>query len=169
MKTTEMGSGKIDRRTFLMTALWSASGVVAALVSIPLIGSLFEPLFRKYPVAWRSVGKVDDFIIGKTILVEFKGDSVLPWTGTTSQMASWLRRVSENEFIAFSVNCTHLGCPVRWIPDAEIFMCPCHGGVYNKDGSYAAGPPPHALPRYPVRITDGEVEIQAVPVPITTI
>jgi menaquinol-cytochrome c reductase iron-sulfur subunit len=25
--------------------------------------------------------------------------------------------------VAFSINCTHLGCPVRWLPDANLFMC----------------------------------------------
>jgi menaquinol-cytochrome c reductase iron-sulfur subunit len=38
-------------------------------------------------------------------------------------------------------------------------MCPCHGGVYYKDGSVAAGPPPRPLERYPVRVQDGQVEI----------
>ena len=45
-------------------------------------------------------------------------------------------------------------------------MCPCHGGVYYEDGSVAAGPPPHPLSRYPVRVTDGQVEIRTDPIPI---
>jgi len=164
-----MEKEKIDRRSFLIRILWGASGIVAAAASVPMAGALLEPLFRKYPVAWRVVGKTDDFVVGQTVLVKFRSNSALPWTGVTSQTAAWLRRVSKDQFIAFSVNCTHLGCPVRWIQDAEMFMCPCHGGVYNKDGSYAAGPPPHDLPHYPVRIAGGQVEIQAVPVPITKI
>jgi menaquinol-cytochrome c reductase iron-sulfur subunit len=100
--------------------------------------------------------------------VKFSNASPEPWAGVTSQTASWLRRVSQAEFIAFSVNCTHLGCPVRWESDAEIFLCPCHGGVYYKDGSYAAGPPPHDLYRYRVRVSDNRVEIEAAPIPITT-
>ncbi|MEJ2053240.1 MAG: Rieske (2Fe-2S) protein [Calditrichaceae bacterium] len=95
--------------------------------------------------------------------------SPLPWSGKVSETASWLRRVSDNSFIAFSINCAHLGCPVRWIEDAELFLCPCHGGVYNKDGSYAAGPPPHGLRKYPVRVRDGNVEIEASAIPITNL
>jgi menaquinol-cytochrome c reductase iron-sulfur subunit len=72
-----------------------------------------------------------------------------------------------DEFIAFAVNCSHLGCPVRWLGDANLFMCPCHGGVYYSDGSVAAGPPPRPLTRYPVRIQNGEVQIQTRPIPIT--
>ena len=51
---------------------------------------------------------------------------------------------------------------------AELFMCPCHGGVYYKDGNVAAGPPPLPLVRYGVRIENGEVKINSVVVPIST-
>jgi menaquinol-cytochrome c reductase iron-sulfur subunit len=91
----------------------------------------------------------------------------LPWAGVTAKTAAWLRRVDQETFIAFSINCTHLGCPVRWLEQAELFMCPCHGGVYYKDGTVAAGPPPLPLPRYPVRLNNGKVEIQTNPIPIT--
>lgn len=148
----------------------TAVGVLLGILTlIPVVGALFAPLFRKTPQAWRAVGDVDDYIIGKTVLVKYKNASPLPWAGLSSQSASWLRRVSKDKFIAFAINCTHLGCPVRWMPDAEIFLCPCHGGVYNKDGSYAAGPPPHGLNRYPVRIRNNQVEIQTSPVPITNL
>ena len=72
----------------------------------------------------------------------------------------------KQDFVAFSVNCAHLGCPVQWRPQAQLFLCPCHGGVYYPDGSVAAGPPPHGLTRYPVRVKDGLVEIAAQPIPI---
>ena len=157
------------RRSFIIKILWACSGVIGFLLAIPVLGAVLEPLFRKVPVVWRNVGNVSDFETGKTVLVKFTDASPLPWAGVTAQTASWLRKISEEEFIAFSVNCAHLGCPVRWIPDAELFLCPCHGGVYNKDGSYAAGPPPHGLEKYPVRVRKGTVEIRSSPIPITTI
>jgi menaquinol-cytochrome c reductase iron-sulfur subunit len=61
-----------------------------------------------------------------------------------------------------------MGCPVRWLPDAELFMCPCHGGVYYKDGTVAAGPPPKPLVRFEVRVANNRVEIKAAAIPITT-
>ena len=69
-------------------------------------------------------------------------------------------------FQVFAVNCAHLGCPVRWFPQSRLFMCPCHGGVYNGDGTVAAGPPPHQLSQYPVRVRDGQVELRTDPIPI---
>jgi len=157
------------RRSFILKILWACSAFIGILLAIPILGAVLEPLFRKIPITWRIVGKISDFETGKTVLVKYTDASPLPWAGVTAQTASWLRKVSDEEFVAFSVNCAHLGCPVRWIPDAELFLCPCHGGVYNKDGSYAAGPPPHGLSRYPVRVRNGNVEIRSSPIPITTI
>ncbi len=159
--------GNSSRRAFIIKLAMLLAGAEGALVAIPVVGALLAPLFRKIPQIWRDVGAVDDFTVGKTVLVTFKDSSPLPWSGVTAQTASWLRRDSESRFIAFSVNCAHLGCPVRWIPDGQIFLCPCHGGVYNANGSVASGPPPHALSRYPVRTFNGRVQIQASPIPIT--
>jgi menaquinol-cytochrome c reductase iron-sulfur subunit len=141
-------------------------GATALIVAVPAIGALLAPLLRPQPPAWRQVGKVDDFPVGTTNSVTFEDPSPLEWAGVASQSAAWLRRISDNQFEAFSVNCTHLGCPVRWIPDATLFMCPCHGGVFYSDGVPAAGPPRRPLFHYPVRIRDSQVEILSGPVQI---
>jgi menaquinol-cytochrome c reductase iron-sulfur subunit len=157
----------ITRRQFLITLSLGLGGLAAAVASVPIIGFIFSPFIKKTPQEWRPVGKVDDFEIGKTAQVLFRNASPVAWAGVTAQTAAWLRRDGDQEFTAFSVNCTHLGCPVRWLADAELFMCPCHGGVYYLDGTVAAGPPPLPLPKYPVRIQDGQVEILTSPVPFT--
>lgn len=160
---------KINRRNFIVRMLLGFSGIITLLVSIPVIGALIAPLVRSTPQVWRKIGRVSDFETGKTVMVKFRNASPLPWSGVTSETAAWLRKNSDNNFVAFSVNCTHLGCPVRWIPDSELFLCPCHGGVYNKDGQNVAGPPPKGLTHYPVRLRKGEVEILTSPVPITNL
>ncbi len=165
----ETNQEPLNRRSFIMKILWALSALVGVIITIPVIGAILGPVIKKKPQSWRQVGNIEDFEIEKTVLVTFENASPHPWAGVTAQTASWLRRVSENEFVAFSVNCTHLGCPVRWMDDAELFLCPCHGGVYNKDGSRAAGPPPHGLTHYPVRLRNNKVEIQTSPLPITTL
>jgi menaquinol-cytochrome c reductase iron-sulfur subunit len=135
---------------------------------VPVVGSIVGPLLKRVPSPWRVVGTLEEFAIGETVRVVFEDASSVPWSGVTARSAAWLRREDAQTFVAFSVNCRHLGCPVRWVPDAELFMCPCHGGVYYKDGSVAAGPPPKPLHRYPVRVHEGQVEIRAEPIPLTT-
>ena len=158
---------KKARRRFLKAFAFGIGSLGVAAAGLPLLGYLVAPLLVRVKPQWRSVGSLDKFEIGTTTLVAFSDASPVPWSGISDQTASWLRRTGQAEFVAFSINCTHLGCPVRWEPKAELFMCPCHGGVYYKNGDVAAGPPPLPLRRYPVRIKRNQVEIQTSPVPIT--
>jgi menaquinol-cytochrome c reductase iron-sulfur subunit len=142
----------LNRRRFLSRVSLALSGLAAAVISVPIIAYLLSPLLQPTPESWQDVGGVDDFALGKTTLVAYEEPSSLPWAGQTSKAALWLRRTGAQEFIAFGLNCSHLGCPVDWQPGADLFMCPCHGGVYYSDGTVAGGPPPHALSRFNVRI-----------------
>ncbi len=153
------------RRRFLSRVSVLLGGVAALLVGVP--SALFLLGIRKAPQVWRAVGPLDAFPVGTTTEVAFDDPSPLPWSGVSARTAAWLRRVSEDGFVAFSVHCTHLGCPVRWLPEAELFMCPCHGGVFYEDGRVASGPPPRPLTRYPVRVRGGAVEVLTSPIPIT--
>jgi menaquinol-cytochrome c reductase iron-sulfur subunit len=159
---------EITRRKFFARLSLGLGGLCAAILGVPLVGFVVAPLFRKVKDVWIPVGKVGEFAIGQTINVPFPDSSPLPWAGITAKSAAWLRRDSADGFTAFSVHCTHMGCPVRWLPQAKLFMCPCHGGVYYEDGTVAAGPPPAPLVRYEVRVTNGTVEIKAAAIPITT-
>lgn len=166
-----MSEKEIDekRRSFLVKLSMGLAGLSAAMAGIPVISALLAPLLKKTPQVWREVGPLQDFEIGETKLVKFENADPEAWAGVTAQTAAWLRRDTKDQFTAFSANCTHLGCPVRWEQQAALFMCPCHGGVYYKDGSVAAGPPPKALVQYPVRVIKGQVAVRTSPVPITSI
>ena len=48
----------------------------------------------------------------------------------------------------------------------ETALLSWQSGVYYADGTVSAGPPPKALPQYPVRVNNGQVEIQTSPIPI---
>ena len=155
-----------NRRDFLnkfSLTLTAAAGVV---VAVPIIGYLFTPLFEKPNREWQDVGAVSDFVIGQTVQVPIKDPSPLPWAGETATTAAWLRRTEQNSFIAFAVNCTHLGCPVNWIQSGQIFLCPCHGGVFTSNGDVAGGPPAGPLRRHHTRIVSGRVQIKPVPLKV---
>jgi menaquinol-cytochrome c reductase iron-sulfur subunit len=164
--TTEETALELSRRRFFTRISLVVGGATGAVIGAPLLGFVLWPLTQRKPEIWRTVGKVDDFKVGQTVAVRYEDPSALPWAGVTARTAAWLRRDAAESFIAFSVNCTHLGCPIRWLPDANLFLCPCHGGVFYRDGSVAAGPPGRPLSRYPVRVNAGQVQIQTAPLPI---
>jgi menaquinol-cytochrome c reductase iron-sulfur subunit len=149
----------LTRRRLLGGVIAGLAGLAGAVVAVPILAYLLHPLIDPAGDEWRDVGPVDQFKVGETVEVSIQEPSPLPWSGQTATTAAWLRRTSDSDFIAFAVNCTHLDCPVSWLQDAGLFMCPCHGGVYYSNGDVAGGPPPRPLFRQPVRIRDGRVEI----------
>lgn len=155
------------RREVLTLLSAGLGGLGAVIIGVPVVGALLAPLLRPQPGQWRAVGAVDSFVVGETTSVSFLDSSPLSWAGPAANTAAWLRRTGDQQFVAFAINCTHLGCPVRWIQTATLFMCPCHGGVFFQDGQVAAGPPLVPLNKYPVRVNAGQVEIQTSAVPIT--
>src|SRR5438874_7623898 len=145
----------VSRRHFLNRVSLALSGLAGAVVSVPIVAYLLSPLLQPPPEDWRDLGLVENFRMGETVEVAFDEPSSLPWAGQTARTAVWLRRTGERDFTAFALNCTHLGCPVNWRPEAQLFLCPCHGGVYYADGTVAGGPPPHPLIKYDIQIADG--------------
>jgi len=62
---------------------------------------------------------------------------------------------------ALGTTCTHLGCGVSWNAARRAFLCPCHGGVYGPGGEVLAGPPPKPLPRLPLVVAGGRLQLDA--------
>jgi menaquinol-cytochrome c reductase iron-sulfur subunit len=161
--------GKMGRRSFLNKLIGGIVALTGGFLTMPLLVNLFDPLVDKREKVWRKVGKLPDFPIGKTTKVTFRNASYYDWSSKISESAAYIRREEAEKLIAFSVNCSHLGCPVRWEERPEMFFCPCHGGAFYKDGSRAAGPPNRGLYTYPVRIKNGSVELETEAIPITNI
>jgi len=74
----------------------------------------------------------------------------------------YLSRVPEG-FLALYWKCTHLGCTVPYKANEEfegkrgVFMCPCHGSVYHRNGVNVAGPAPRPLDLMEVSITGNAI------------
>jgi len=157
----------VTRRRFLSRISLALSGLAGAVVGVPIVAYLLSPLLNPGPNLWRNVGPVDAFKVGETVQVAIDEPSPLPWAGQTARTAAWLRRDDATTFTAFSVHCTHLGCPVNWRPGSGLFLCPCHGGVYYANGAVAGGPPPFPLFQHSVRVQNGAVEILTGALPLT--
>jgi|SRR5947209_8269476 len=160
----------MNREVFMGLFMAMVGGIGAVIVGLPILGVVLGPLFTAPKDVWRDVGAVSDFKIGQTVHVSFTYNQgeVQQWSGSTRETSSWLRRLDETHFTAFAVYCTHLGCPVNWLAAPRIFLCPCHGSVFNGDGTVAGGPAPRPLFRYPVRVHNGTVQIKTQPQPLST-
>ena len=149
-------------RRNLMFKFGTALNVVAGvLFAIPLAGFVFSSFVKKKdPRDWIPIGKLNQFPERQTRLATYRNPFTRPWDGDTADIPCWVRRVEGEKFQVFAVNCTHLGCPVRWFQESGLFMCPCHGGVYYEDGSRASGPPPRGLFEYEYKVQNGELWVR---------
>ena len=159
-----LNENTISRRGLFMKLGILFNGLVATALAAPVVGFLLSSITRGQKngyLSWVPLGPIKDFPEGETRLATFRNPFVTPTDGKTVDTACWVRRVAGDQFQVFAVNCAHLGCPVRWFPQSGLFMCPCHGGVYYRDGSRASGPPERGLFEYPAKVENGLVTIQA--------
>lgn len=59
-----------------------------------------------------------------------------------------VQRLESDQVRVLSLQCTHLGCTVRWDDDAQLLVCPCHGSRFDDRGSVLEGPAKQALSVY---------------------
>jgi Rieske Fe-S protein len=151
-----------SRRTFLMSVGIALNALVGIAIATPVVVYLLGPVLqRKEYRHWISIGDVGDFRAGETKLVVFRNPFRHAWDGATDNVPAYVRCTAPGKLVVFAINCAHLGCPVRWFSESQLFMCPCHGGVYYADGSRASGPPERGLFTYEAKVEDGKLMIDA--------
>ncbi|HZU11906.1 MAG TPA: ubiquinol-cytochrome c reductase iron-sulfur subunit [Chloroflexota bacterium] len=179
MTMQELTRKLLTREAFLGLFTLSFGAVAGLVVGIPIIGYVLGPLIEQPPEIWEKVtfaggpnrGRpvmADSIPIGQTEEVAFQARGPLPWAGTTATQGAWLRRTGPSSFIAYAIYCTHLGCPVHFLPQPKIFLCPCHGSVFNAEGINIGGPAPRPLFTYNIRVQNGHVQIRTHPLPVIT-
>lgn len=151
----------VSRRSFLFGVGAALNAIAATLLGIPVIRYVFSSFRRNVASqSWITLGALENFPENQTRLATYRNPYTRPWDGTTSNIPCWVRRLAGEKFQVFAINCTHLGCPVRWFEESHLFMCPCHGGAYYDDGSHASGPPPRGLYEYEYKIEQGRLWVR---------
>ncbi len=156
----------VTRRRFMTGTVHGAGAIAAASFTLPAVAVSLGPVLEKTEEHWQPVGPPADFNADAYVA---KVINVTTGIGEVGKSTVYVRRYSPeidqearddyNEYIAISTRCMHLGCPVRYVPASERFICPCHGGVYDNEGKVEGGPPVRPLDRFYTRVREGLVEI----------
>src|ERR1700730_14847626 len=137
----EAGIKGRSRRSFLFQLGFFHNGLAALFVGVPVLGYLLSSFRNEGPfTSWIALGPLASFRENQTRMAKYRNPYTRPWDGQTADIPCWVRRMEGEKFQIFAINCTHLGCPVRWFQESHLFMCPCHGGAFYEDGSHASGP-----------------------------
>jgi Rieske Fe-S protein len=150
-----------DRRSALAKLVIGGAALIGAGLA-GLVGLVAAPRAGGPARKWRKAASVFD--LGPTqpymaVLSERHADG---WFATRRQTVVFVDRDGDG-FRVLAATCTHLGCGVLWDATAKQYKCPCHGGVFDREGKVLAGPPPRPLDRLPARLnpqtSDIEVEL----------
>ena len=145
------GSKPFSRRDFMKVTTGTVGGIIAAALGAPIVGYLIDPALKSgSKEAWISIGKLADIQVNVPTPFSFTRTSVNGWERTGTSYGGYVIRKSEDpaDIMILSSRCTHLGCTVNWVPDANKFVCPCHDAAFDADGKVLDGPPPAPLDRY---------------------
>jgi succinate dehydrogenase / fumarate reductase iron-sulfur subunit len=154
---------EMSRRRFL-TGLTVGIGAASTLLVGGVLASTFVgPVLHRKPSQWIRAGGVDAFPAGQvsTVRLTYADANGFYIQEQNKPILVW-RRPQTDEFVVYSSTCTHLGCTVRWDANQKLFLCACHGGAFNLDGSVKSGPPPRPLDRLALRIDSGNLLVKMV-------
>lgn len=149
---------QINRRNFLGIATWAIGGLISLGMGIPAVAYIVGPaLNRSSSQEWIRLGPTSKVELKTPTLFKFTIQRKTGWIVNEEEVSVYVLTDNGRDFIAMSNICTHLGCRVRWISDQEEFFCPCHNGVFDKEGKVVSGPPPRPLDRYEVKVEDDQL------------
>ena len=150
-----------NRRDFLKGTIAVIVTGIGASIGIPAIPYILGPALKKKDEQnWIKLGLVSKVPIGEPTLFKFKIKVQTGWIVDEQEVSAYVLTTNGRDFIAISNICTHLGCRVRWIAEQGKFFCPCHNGVFDKEGNVVSGPPPRPLDRYEINIQDNELLVK---------
>jgi menaquinol-cytochrome c reductase iron-sulfur subunit len=154
-----MGSQGFDRRTFHLAAIYGLWTLIGVAASIPAAIYLLFPPRAKKKTDWVEVGDITRIKINDPEEVVYRRTRIDGWKITSEKSTAWVVKTSERDVVAFSPQCTHLGCAYHWDDRNNEFLCPCHTSTFALDGRVLTGPAPRPLDRMQIKVDGSKLWI----------
>lgn len=145
-------SQELARRTLLERLTQLLGTLLAGGLGIPAIGYLLGGAKTVPPGGYVDAADLTQLQPKVPEEVTFQRVRKDGWKLITEKSTAWVVKFSESEVVAFSPQCTHLGCAYHYNESKKEFVCPCHSTNFAVDGTVLNGPAPRPLDRYPVRV-----------------
>lgn len=148
--TTEFLEAVSNTRRRFMNAVLGLFGFISVIGVVYPVSMFLWPQQRKARGTEVKSIKIplSDVPIGEAKFVRFLNKATV------------IIHANEQELVALSAVCTHLGCIVKWRDGKKELFCPCHGGRFDTKGNVLGGPPPTPLALFSTRIEDGYIIIE---------
>ncbi|HEX6729546.1 MAG TPA: Rieske 2Fe-2S domain-containing protein [Pyrinomonadaceae bacterium] len=146
-----------SRRAFLrILPLGVVAGVFASIG-----GAAFRFLRPRLSAAsgrWLDVASVSELTGTQPLTKKIVAENVAGWAVTTEERNVFVLPAKGNQVL--SAVCPHEGCEVVWEQNRNRFSCPCHESYFAADGARISGPSPRGLDPLPMRVEDGNLQVQ---------
>jgi menaquinol-cytochrome c reductase iron-sulfur subunit len=149
-----------QRRRFLKRLVGALMTPLVVLLGWPLVQSVVGALYRIPRAMFARVGPMASFPPGRPVSPLFKRRRETAYLRGETTDDVWVIRHSDTEATVFSPICPHLGCRYDWYPQANQFICPCHGSVFSLEGKVLGGPAPRGLDTLPYKVENGELYVE---------
>ncbi len=150
----------ISRRGFVGGVVGLVGAVISAVVGLPVIGYVVSPALKKTSGdEWITLGPTSALEPGIPAPFTFSQMKEVGWRrARISQTVYAVTNDGEN-ITVYSDACTHLSCKVHWEDERDAFVCPCHDGIFDREGKVVAGPPPKPLYRFDTQVESDQLMI----------
>lgn len=154
----------VTRRRLLSRISGLLAGMLSLATAVPAVAFLLSPLRRRSGSArWVTVGYLEELADAVVpVHADFEYEARSGYRVQTISDSVWVvpGEKEGDPPRVLSKQCTHLACNVSWKSDLQLFVCPCHGGKYDRTGTVVAGPPPEPLTALDSRVEEGELQIR---------
>lgn len=167
--TAAPSPGTVSRNRFMIGVL----GGVGTVIGLVYVGTILRYLYPKggtdtppLPVKLSATGATPE---GASEIAWNKGVAGPFYYATTPDKSVVVGvfvtqkepngNLSESNLRVVEQTCTHLGCPVNWVPTDGRFECPCHGSQFNRDLSVYHGPAPDPLHEHEFKLSGDTLTI----------
>ncbi len=154
-----MAETTTDRRTFYLSVVYGLSAIMGMALGIPALLYLFVPPRAKQGNEWVDAGDVSQLRPNVPEELQFRRRRVDGWRVVSEKTSAWVVQIPKEGLVAFSPQCTHLGCAYHWDDSKKVFVCPCHTSAFSINGKVLEGPAPRPLDRYAVKVDRGHILI----------
>jgi cytochrome b6-f complex iron-sulfur subunit len=150
-------TGCVSRRRFCARACQAVSGATLAFAGCGGGDSPTSPTSRAVDLAvvtGRFSGSIVDVDIAGTALAAVGGAVLVQSVAGVFLLA----RTGDATYSAIDAICSHESCTVTGT-DGAVYVCPCHGSRYDRNGRVVQGPASAALRRFATTFASGVVTI----------
>src|SRR5215469_3129193 len=114
MSETQTAATATTRRGFYVVAIYGLWALISAALGLPALVYLLVPPKLRRQSDWVEAGDISQLAPSTPVPMTFRRNRVDGWKVTSEKSTAWVVKFPNNQVVAYSPECTHLGCPYHW-------------------------------------------------------